>query len=291
MSRKKSLLNRGDKLLFEETQDGRTFNLYSLIAKNRFRWLNLPPELESHIIEELLFNNGEIAFFKDESKGGYLTLPNTCNGMLNVYGEPLNFNVIGVNYSKQLSIGEMVRIKANDESIPTRQHIEHYAKWIEEIETTMKRNLKLLRQPDIVCSTKENEFSMKAMYKKIEEGEDAIFVEAQHGARGDVGINVLNRNAQNYIPELQKNKDDLIFELLTFLGINNANTSKKERMLVDEVNVNNVNILMHIDYEYKCRKDACEQINKMFGLNIDVEMVIDELTQTNLDVDMGEPTE
>ncbi|MGL4571593.1 MAG: hypothetical protein ACRCVJ_11065 [Clostridium sp.] len=291
MSRKKSFLNKGDKLVFEETVYNRTFNLYSLIAKNRFRWNNLPPELESHIIEEFLFNNGEIAFFKDESKGGFLTLPSTCNGMLNVYGEPLNFNVVGVNYSNQLSIDEMVRIKANDESIPTRRHIEHYSKWIEEIEITMKRNLKLLRQPDIVCSTKENEFSMKAMYKKIDEGEDAIFVEAQHGARGDVGISVLNRNAQNYIPELQKNKDDLIYELLTFLGINNANTSKRERMVVDEVNVNNVNILMHIDYEYKCRKDACEQINKKFGLNIDVELVIDELTTDNLDTEIGEEKE
>ena len=60
-------------------------------------------------------------------------------------------------------------------------------------------------------------------------------------------------------------------ELLTFLGINNSNTDKKERLLVDEVNSNNDFILVNIDHMYDERKRAVEEINKKFNLNITVD--------------------
>ena len=57
----------------------------------------------------------------------------------------------------------------------------------------------------------------------------------------------------------------------TDVGIPNANTDKKERLLVDEVNSNNDFILVNIDHMYEERKIAVEEINKKFGLNITVE--------------------
>ena len=65
--------------------------------------------------------------------------------------------------------------------------------------------------------------------------------------------------------------NSLMNELLTFLGINNNNTDKKERLLVDEVNANNEFILVNIEHMYEERKLACELINEKFGLNITVE--------------------
>ena len=66
--------------------------------------------------------------------------------------------------------------------------------------------------------------------------------------------------------------------LLTKLVLNNSSINKKERLLVDEVNVNNGQILMYLDIDYKNRVLACEQINKKFGLNVQVEKVIDNLS-------------
>ena len=65
-------------------------------------------------------------------------------------------------------------------------------------------------------------------------------------------------------------------ELMTWLGLNNANTEKKERLIVDEVNSNNMHILMNLDLEYKNREKACKEINERFGLNIKVTKAIDE---------------
>ena len=60
-------------------------------------------------------------------------------------------------------------------------------------------------------------------------------------------------------------------ELLTFLGINNHNVQKAERLLVDEVNANNDFILVNLDHMYDEREKAVKEINEKFGLNIKVE--------------------
>ena len=69
-------------------------------------------------------------------------------------------------------------------------------------------------------------------------------------------------------------------EFLTLMGLNNsnANNNKKERLLVDEVNVNNGEILMNLDVDFKNRLEACERINKRFGLNISVKKNIFDIS-------------
>ena len=51
---------------------------------------------------------------------------------------------------------------------------------------------------------------------------------------------------------------------LTFLGIDNANTDKKERLITDEVESNNELIYFYLNCFYKTRKKACDEINKKF---------------------------
>lgn len=289
MSKKKSFLHNGDAIVFmEENYGGRLYKTYSLIAKNRFRWKNLPKEVSSYHLEEFLYSAGQVAFFRDDSKGGFLTLPCSQNGQLNVYGEPLAYQVTGNGYSETISVDKMVRIKANDDCYPTRLSVGYYTDWIDDIEKTMKRNLQQLRQPYIVGIDKDNELSMKNVVKQIEEGKEAIHVQSDKGYKGEIGVHVAQLGVQNQLEPLQKNKNDIMFELLTFLGINNANTDKKERMINSEVNSNNINILMNLDFEYKCRKEACEEINKMFGLNIDVELVVEILEEHFIDEDMND---
>ena len=209
---------------------------------------------------------------------GYLCLPCTVFSGLNVYGEPVDFQAFGIDYYKILKRKDMVWIKSSDDLTITRNQVEFYTDWIDDIEKTMRKNLEQLREPDIIATTKNNEYSVRNMYEKIKEGEEPIFYDKET-YRGEFPIQVLNRNVTNNLETLQKNKNDVMFELLTFLGVNNANTDKKERMIVDEVNVNNIHILMNLDIEYKNRKLACDEINKKFGLNIEVELVIEELQE------------
>ena len=90
---------------------------------------------------------------------------------------------------------------------------------------------------------------------------------------GELGIEVAQLNAPFVADKLQQHKNNLMCELLTLLGLNNtaSNNMKKERLLVDEVNVNNDEIKMYLDIELACREYAVKKVNEKFGLNITVE--------------------
>ena len=65
-------------------------------------------------------------------------------------------------------------------------------------------------------------------------------------------------------------KTEIWNEALTYLGISNTNMQKKERMLTDEVIRNMGGVIASRYSRLNTRKQACEEINKMFGLDIDV---------------------
>ena len=286
MGKNKSMWNKGVGLLLDTHENSNLailLNEISLLALNRFKWTNLPQGLESRHIEKALFEHGQCAFFEHEN-GGVCCLPCSPSNGVNVYGDPLGYTVHGIGYSNIFNSESVVRILNNDKATPTSPTVLKYANLINEIEITQSRNLKHQRVPYILPCTKDNELTVKNIYKKIDTGEEVIFVDSKITNGGDLGVHVLNTEAKYIVNDLQEHKNNIINELLTKLGLNNSspNGSKHERLLVDEVNVNNGQILMYLDIEYKNRLLACEEINKKFGLNVKVEKVIDNLSHNFL---------
>lgn len=113
--------------------------------------------------------------------------------------------------------------------------------------------------------------SMKKAYDKFTEGDPAIFLKTKSTInKPDLFFN----NVKNtyIVDELQDSKDDIYNEFLTYIGINNANTNKKERMNVDEVNVNNQSCSSHVFSWYYNVKKEIDRVNEMFGLDIQVRL-------------------
>lgn len=284
MSKNKSIWNRGDELLISDTLQnrnlGRLFYLFSNLALNRFKWEGLPQGLESRHIEKALFEFGQCAFV-DDKEVGLICLGCSNTGGYNVYGEPTNVLLTGVGYSKHYPLSEVERILNNDTLIPTKFHVEYYTNKIYEIDKAMYKNLKQQKRPFIIATDKETQLTMKNIMKQVKEDEEEIYVDKRLDNGGQLGINVLQTNSPYLIDKYQQMKNDLMCEFLTIMGLNNsnANNNKKERLLVDEVNVNNGEILMHLDVDYKNRLEACERINKRFGTNITVKKNIFTLTE------------
>ena len=86
---------------------------------------------------------------------------------------------------------------------------------------------------------------------------------------------MLGLNVPYVTDKLNEYRYELEREILTFFGLNNS-FEKKERLLVDEVNANNDFISRNVDLMYQSRLDACNEINKKFGLNIRVIKINDE---------------
>lgn len=281
MSSKKSVWTKGDSLLLDNalaTNNYRIFDYFSTLVLNRFKWTNLPQSLEGRFIEKALYNNGQAFFYKDE-KLGYVCLPCEDCSELNIYGEPLAVKVFGHGFSKIVPISDGVRILDNDRATPPIVHINYYVNVLNEITHTIMMNLRQQRFPFIIPTTKETELTVKNIFNKMDELEPVIFTDKtlSEDIHGKEGIKVLNTGVPYLLDKLQDFKNDITNELYTLLGINNANTDKKERMLVDEVNVNNVSIMTSLDLAFKTRKDAVKEINKKFGLNISVDTTLNDI--------------
>lgn len=257
-------------------QYNRLYRHYKNIALNLYKWENLPNGIESRFIERQLYENGQ-AFLVDDDTLGFICLKCSNGGLLNVYGEPTQVVVTGNGFSKNYSIDKGVRILNNDTAIPTRLHIDHYAKRMAELDSIMQQNLRQQRVPHLFATTKENELTIKTLHRKMYEGEPAIFIDKDMLQGDSENISVLSTQAPYLINELQQHRYELERELLTFLGINTT-IEKKERLLVDETNANNGYIEMSLDLGLKARELACQQINEKFGLNIKVTATMHEVT-------------
>ena len=242
-------------------------NRFMNLALNRFTWENLPCGLTSRKMEEFLIRHGKVMFYND-SYYGVMSLPCCGVGEINVYGEPTQLNVFGMNgYNKVVNEDDGIIIRNNALGTNDFNDLETFAYRLNEIELTMDLNLNAQKTPYIILCDEKERLTFKNILLQVRKFKYAIF-----GAKrlNPQSIDVLNTKADYLIDKLQNQKRELMNELLTFLGINNHNVQKAERLLVDEVNANNDFILVNLDHMYDERKLACDLINEMFGLNIQV---------------------
>lgn len=239
-------------------------NRFMNLALNRFKWENLPYGITSRKIEEYLIRHGKVMMFKD-GKNGLLLLPCSGTSDFNVYSEPTKYNVFGLGYNKIIDIEEGVVIRNNALGSDDYQDLITFATRLNEIELTMDINLNAQKTPFVILCDEKERLTFKNILLQVRKFKYAIFGSKSLKLNN---IDVLNTKADYLLEKLQNQKRELMNELLTYLGINNSNVTKRERLLVDEVNGNNDFILVNLEHMYEERKLACEEINKKFGLNI-----------------------
>lgn len=241
-----------------------------LLARSVFEWKNLPNGIDEKWIERFLFTEGKCMFFKDKDNG-YMIAKCTPDGQVNYYDEPTRLRAYGTNYTgKSLENNEeCVLIRNNDEMIPTSPTIQLYAWRLAEISRTIDININAQKTPVIIKCSDKQKLSLKQVYKKWDGYDPVIF--------GDKTLeldkfDVLKTDAPIVFDKLQIQKHAIWNEAMTFLGINNANMDKRERLVDDEVQANNEQVGLSAEVMLKSRQNACKLINEMFGLNISVEI-------------------
>lgn len=116
--------------------------------------------------------------------------------------------------------------------------------------------------------------SLKKLYDNIASGEPAVFADKQlFGADGKLAVDLLTQNvSQNYIGDkLLSALRKIEIEFFSRVGIPSANTDKKERLISDEVNANNVETYALTSIWLDTLKDSIKRVNSMFGLDITVD--------------------
>lgn len=241
-----------------------------LLAMSVFKWENLPNNMDERWIERFLFREGKCVFYEDEKRGLMVA---ECNpdGNLNNYEDPTCVSPCGIDIEHRTLTpgGDCVLIRNNDDMIPTRHALKLFAYRLAETSRTIDINVNAQKTPVLILTSEKGKLTVKNIYAQWSGNEPVI--------TGDKNIDpdlfkVLKTDAPIVFPDLQVYKHELWNECLTFLGINNANTEKRERLITDEVTANNEHIDLSADCFLKARERAADEINRIFKTNITVRM-------------------
>lgn len=252
----------------------RTFTDYyyrlMLMARSVFEWTGLPNGIDEKWIERYLFTDGKCMFFKDDEKG-FMVTKCAAAGTLNYYDEPTLLRSYGTNYEGQTleNNEECILIRNNDDMIPTAPTIQLYALRLAELSRTIDINIHAQKTPVLIKCSDKQRMTLKQVYKQWNGFEPVIFGDKELNTDG---IEVFNVDAPIVFDKLQIQKHDVWNEVMTFLGINNANMDKRERLVDDEVQANNEQIELSASVMLKSREMACKLINEKFGLNVQVKL-------------------
>ena len=242
------------------------FDRLTELSISMFEWKNLPDTIDERFLELALFGDGMAIFFEDEVLG-YLALRTMIGGRLDVYQIPTERTAYASNgYNKHLDNENSIIIFNNMIHTNSTRVVETYARRLYELDRIIDVNAKAQKTPVFIQCEETQRLTMKNLYMKYEGNEPFIF--------GDKSLNpnalkVLKTDAPYVADKIYQLKTQIWNEALTYLGISNLNVQKKERLISDEVMRNQGGTIASRYSRLESRRIACEQINDMFGLDIE----------------------
>ena len=246
-------------------------------------WKNLPKSIDSRFLELTLFSDGQAIFFKDEDLGedGYLGLQVLINGGFDVYRIPINRRAYAVNgYQKELNKSDSVIIFNNLLHTNCYTDVVMFAKRLYNLDRIVDVNANAQKTPILIKGSEQQRLTLKNLYKEYDGNSPVIYADKSLDMNA---LQVLNTNAPYVADKIYELKTQIWNEALTYLGIPNVSLQKKERMISDEVNRLQGGTIASRYSRLEARKQACAQINEMFGLNIDCDFRDDVVKSSDLD--------
>lgn len=238
-------------------------------AISMFEWKNLPESVDERYMELSLFNRGNAIFFKDEVLG-YLSLHSVNNGPLNIYGIPIKRRAYAQNgYQKLLDESDSVIIWNNYMHTNSIPMIRNFAKKLTDIDRIIGVNANAQKTPVLIKCSEQQKLTLMNVYMQWDGNEPVIY--GDKNLNTEDSFSVLRTDAPYLVDKLYQYKVQIWNEALTYLGISNVNYQKKERLISDEVMRGNGGTIASRYSRLQMRRKAVEEINDMFGLNMEVD--------------------
>lgn len=251
-------------------------NYFLQRAISAFEFEGLPKWWDTNYFFSKLFLNGFLTVFNTDIYG---VIPQECAlGGLNVFYMP-SFCIVAnplIKTPKEMKIGldcELIKLTRNFRGIS--DIITNYAQLAALAMQAVAVSLVNSKAPFIsIVKDRAHSETVKKAYDKMCAGEPFIVVDSLvSDPSSDGTIFEKLEPGRNYITD--KLLDDLRTienRFDTEIGVPNANISKKERMIVDEVNANNAETFAQSTVWLECLQESLDKVNKMFNLNISVKL-------------------
>lgn len=254
------------------------YNLLNILMYS-FSIEGLPDSCNERFFKLNLIFNGYAALIKDPDLG-YLSLgvrPTVNSSQLNIYGEYPDVMAFGWNgfnkqytnymYGTDNSDAEAVICRDNDMMYPMINIIWIYAKRLTDTMRTLDVTARKLKTPYFITCDEAQKSSIKKILEDVDFNQDSIIANRSTMPNE---FNVLQTGVQpESVRVLWEHYSNLESEIRTFLGINSAaNLDKKERLVVDEAEANDILTDINIQYRLKSYQQFCDTVNNLWGLNI-----------------------
>lgn len=261
------------------------------LAQNVFNYENLPEFIDVAYLNKTLLIKGAIAFFKDEVLG-VIALPFTSETEIDLYGRPVNITVMGENgYTRNLKYGEYVIMYDNDGRYSLYVDILQNIERIANIKRVIDINISQQKTPRIWKTSTESEKTVRDMLNDYDGNVESVVAyksEVLDDLEGVVAP------APFVADKLNDALDKEYSEFCKLIGIANVEIKKKERLITDEVKQSMGGTIASRFNRFNPRKKAIDEINKKWGLKIEVayydnlptslESVIKKEVDNNVDI-------
>ncbi len=241
-------------------------------TQSMFKWEGLPDSIPQRSLELYLQLNGHCCFY--EYNDTLYVFFGGLGGVPDVYYMPTIYTVANpyLNLSRNLKIDEDCIVASNDSLyIGLYPLFVKYANMLTETElsiniaTINSRILNLISAPD-----DRTKASAEKYLKDVEDGTLGVIAENAFldGIRTQPYGNTGNSNNITNLIELNQYQRATFFNEI---GLDANYNMKRESLNSTESLLNKDALLPLVDDMLKCRKNAAEKVNNMFGLNVKVD--------------------
>lgn len=240
------------------------------LSISMFEWQNLPDTVDERFLEMTLFTNGCAIYFNDEVLGN-LALPVAINGQWNVYKVPIRRRAYSVNgyQNGDLTIDNSVMIYNNMIRTNSVRGVRMFARRLWDLDRSIDVNARAQKTPVLLQGTEQQRLTLLNAYKELDGNSPVIMADKDFDLRNSA-ITCITTEAPYVADKLYQLKTQVWNEALTYLGISNLNIQKKERLVADEVVRSMGGTIASRYSRLEMRRKAAEQINDMFGTEIEV---------------------
>lgn len=244
-------------------------------AMSVFKW-TLPANWSRDYFLYILYCWGNIAIINTD-RYGVIPQGGTLTGY-NLYYEPTHIQITNplINHDLMPQIGvDCTLLKLQPDYGGIIDLVNDYAELMAIASETASINLFNSKLSYIfAANNKTGAESLKKLYDQIQAGNPAAVVDKNLlNADGSPAWMMFSQNVgQNYIVDKilsDLRKIESMFD--THIGIPNANTDKRERLVTDEVNANNVETYSKCALWLEELQDGCHRANDMFGIDMTVD--------------------
>ena len=236
-----------------------------------FKWSGLP--FKQKEIEMRLIMYGFCGFVNDATKG-YMVANGGMSGVTQYFDEFTKFT-----YSAPTAKGGTADIDSecviiDNTSLRNSLYpmIQRYASLLAHADISTKMALINLRDTNTYSAKDEGTAdSIKKMQEQRYKGVDGVIIDSDIISKDSVTNLTPSMSTNHSVMDCIDARNEILRSFFNEIGVKYTR-DKKERMVESEVESDNQMLLFNINDMLRCRQEASEKINSLFGMDVNVEL-------------------